>query len=52
MTKTNIQEIGGLPAYIKNNVAIMVTNEYPSEGRLQELFCELQRAEAVPASGR
>jgi hypothetical protein len=46
--KSGILEIGGLPTYVKNNVSIMVTNEYPSDGRLQELFCELQRQKLFP----
>lgn len=51
MTKSNVQEIGGLHAYVKNNVAIMVTNNYPSDDRLQELFCELQRQKLFPHQG-
>jgi hypothetical protein len=51
MTKTNIQEIGGLPAYVKNGVAIIVTDKYPSEDELQSLYCSVIRAGLFPNQG-
>jgi hypothetical protein len=51
MTKTNIQEMGGLPAYVKDNVAIMITSEYPSEDELQSLYCSVIRAGLFPNQG-
>ena len=51
MTKTNIQEIDGLPAYVKNGVAIIVTDKYPSEDELQSLCCSVIRAGLFPNQG-